>query len=559
MKLVLSILLFVAFASNSVAQSKSSGNSEVDFKNYLSQADIYLLKGQPDNALSAYQTCLQLNPNSAVVNYQLARIYFNFRNFDSSLSYAQLAAKLQPENYWYKNFLAKVYEAVGNYSEALKIYESCISKNPSYEDYLHLIEFYTKFEKFDDALRMLNKVEKSYGFNFDISIQKIDIYKRFNKFSEAEIEYKKIIASDSSNLFNLGMFEEFYLSISQMSKAQAILAQMKKIDDTNPLTQLAQASMCRALGQKDCFYQNLVESFKGDLITSEEKVSIISDFVFNSAIFDADKIYNLYEEILKTSENDFLVHSSFADFLMTIDSYDKAAEQLRICTELDKSDFSLWRKLFKLYTLCEDYQSLKKSVDEAEEYFPEQVEVMLYSAVASIYLNDFSTAEEKLLMSKDFGIEVTNSVNLYYFYTGVYYYMKNKKDLAFSNFEKYYNLNHDDLNVMCKYAYYLIDSNKNLQLAQNLVKQCLSFDSFNFYFYYVNAFYYYKTDDLKSAAYFAEKSNTLNKSKKFYTFELAGDIYFKNKDFPNALKNYNLALEYGGNKSSLNLKIQNCN
>ena len=39
MKLVLSILLFVAFASNSVAQSKSSGNSEVDFKNYLSQAD----------------------------------------------------------------------------------------------------------------------------------------------------------------------------------------------------------------------------------------------------------------------------------------------------------------------------------------------------------------------------------------------------------------------------------------------------------------------------------------------------------------------------------------
>ena len=559
MKLFFTILLIFVFSKVDAQKNiEQKVPDEVEFKNFLSQADIFLLKGQPEKALSAYNSCLKLNPNSAAANFQLARIYYNYKDFDAAMNFAISAVKLQPDNYWYNVFLATVYETTNNYSEALKIYEKLIQKNPTYQDYLRLVNFYTQFNKFSSAIFTLNKIEEIYGYDFDLSLKKIDIFRRQNKFDAMENEFCKILLTDSSNLSYLGMLEDFYLSTSQISKAQSVLKKMKSIDDKNPLSYLAQAYFCRATAQTECFYQNLIESFRSEEISTKEKISIIQDIVMNSENFSEEKVSELYDAVLKTSGENFEVLSSYADFLMVIENYDKAAEVLRLCTKIDKSDFSLWRKIFKVYVMTEDFRGLKSAVEDAEEYFPAQVEVMLYSAVAFMSLKDFSSAEDMLSQARDFGIEMTDAANLFYFYSGVYNYKIGKTDDAFKCFQQYYNLNHSDYNILAQYAYYLVDSKKDLPLAQTIIKQCVAFDNFNYYFHYVYAFYMFRTGDLKSAQYFIEKSNSLNAMKKYYTFELAGDIFQKAGDCERAVSFWSLSLSYGSDKETIDAKIRNC-
>ena len=525
MKFFLTILLLLGF-SGLYAQKNNTPKvpDEVEFKNFFSQADIFLLKGQPEKALSAYNSCLRLNPESAATNFQLARIYYNDHDMDAALNFALTAVKLQPENYWYNVFLATVYETMDNYPEALKLYEKLIEKNPSYQDYQRLVNFYTQFNRFSSAISTLNKIEEIYGYDFDLSIKKIDLLRRQNKIKEAENEFSKLILTDSSNLSYLGMLGDFYLSTSQLSKAQQVVKKMQSIDDTNPLSYLAEAYLCRATGKEDCFYQNLRQSFSSREISVKEKVSIIEDIVIHSEKIDGEKISSLYDEILKTDGKSFEVCSSYADFLMVTENYKRASEQLQICAEIEKSDFSLWRKLFKLNVLTEDYKALKTAVETSEDYFPEQVDVMLYSAVAKMYLGDLAGAGEMFSSARDFGVELTESANLYYFYYGVFNYEKSNKEVAFQNFEKYYNINHSDYNVCAKYAWYLIDSQRNLPLAQNILKQCLGYDNSNFYFNYVQAFYSYRSGDIKTAEYFIEKALSLDKDGKKYVKDLSEKI-----------------------------------
>ena len=131
MKLFFTILLFLS-VSGLYAQKNNVQKipDEVEFMNFFSQADIFLLKGQPEKALSAYNSCLKLNPQSAAANFQLARIYYNYHDLDAALNFALSAVRLQPENYWYSIFLATIYETLDNFPEALKIYEKLVEKNP---------------------------------------------------------------------------------------------------------------------------------------------------------------------------------------------------------------------------------------------------------------------------------------------------------------------------------------------------------------------------------------------------------------------------------------------
>ena len=553
-------ILLSLFFSATFAQKNSPSKvpQEVEFKNFFSQANIFLLNGQVENAIAAYNSCLKLSPNSAAVNYQLAKIFFRLQDFDAALNYISQAVKLSEDNYWYNVFLADVYRCLGNYQESIKIFETLIKKNPNYQDYLQLCELYVKSGKISSAISTLNTIESKYGFDIDNSLKKIDLLRRQNHLKEAEDECCKLVLTDSSNLSYLGMLEDFYLSISQISKAQEVVTKMQSIDDKNPLSYLAVAYLCRATGKIDCFYQNLVESFRGDVISQNEKISLIQEIVLHSQEYDEEKICQLYDEIVKADSLNFEVRSSYADFLMLSNKYALAAKQLKKCSEIRQSDFKVWKKLFKLYVLIEDYKSLNSVVKECEEYFPEQVDLMLFSAVSMLYNGDLSSAEEMFLSAEDFGIELTESANLYYFYLGVFNYKKKNFEKAFSFFDKFYEKNHSDYNLCAQYAYYLIESKKNLTLAQNIIKECQKIDNKNYYFCYVYAFYSLAVSDLKSAEYFIEKSLSNNGNQKEYILLLAGDIFYKKGDCAKAVEYWKLSLQKGGDPKSLNSKINNC-
>ena len=555
------VILISAFLSTSAIaqqpQAQKPVPPDVEFKTLLSQANILLMKGDSEKALSCLMSALKVNPKSSVCNFELARIFYGKHDMDAALSYGMQAFNLNPKNRWYSNFLGAVYEKTGRYDDAKHFYEIFLGINPVYEDYEDFLDFQLSYRKIDDAIETINKMENLFGYQTMYSLQRAELFTQKNDINAAADEYKRIIRTDSTNLSAYGLLEELYYSHGKMTEAQEVQSKISRIDPNNPLSQLSQAMLCRSKGQADCFYENLIESFKSDKLTIKDKLMIISDIVNDKKIFDAQRVEDLFQTLNDFFPESPLVHTNFSDFYLYVNKPEKSLEQLELAVKHNQSEYNTFRNIFQLYFITENYEGLRKFVDDALELYPDVAEVYMYSAVANMYLGKFKDAEEDFSTAMDFGITVSPVVHYYWYYFALYNYLLDNKDVAFDYFDKYYNANRLDWYFVLRYVYCLVDSKRNMTLAGNLLVKLSKELQNYYYYYYVDAYYNLQRGKEDDARDDIEKALQLNDSKPA-VYELAGDIAKKHNDCATALKNWQSAIDKGGDAAAINKKIQKC-
>ena len=558
MKFFLSILFCFVFCCSVFGQN-SIDTLGVKFYNYFSQAGIFLLKGDMQNALSAYGMCLKVNPKSSVSNFQIAKIYFTQRDYYMAERYAKIAVENNSLNVWYKVFLADIYCNLGKYDDAEMVYKEILKQSPQQEYYDNLTEIYIFAKKYNKAIDNISLEQEKFGYDFDLAIKKSDLYKTIGNIDGAEKELIELKNFQPYNLSFLGLLCEFYMQTSQVDKVQPVLDEMLSLDPDNGLTFLTYALYCKINYKTDCFFDCLNKAFKSDLVSLQQKTVILHQLVLEDIDYSSEKLIPLFDILSEKYSDSLSVHNLYASYLMREQLYSQAGEELRKGLDCDKSDFNTWKKLFKLYTFTEEYEKLSEVSDMASEYYPEQIDVMIYSGVAAVYSGDYKAARDIFEQAMSFGAEVSESAYLYYFYLGVLDFKQNKKQDAYKNFDKFYQANHSDYNLVGQYANYLCEGKFNLDFAEKIIKQCVAFDGTDSYFYYVYANCMYMKNDLKSAQYFIEKSLSLGNTQKYYVYELAGDIFYKNKNCEKAVQNWNEALNLGGNVVKIDKKIKTCN
>jgi|GEM_PF-3438135 len=503
MRKILVILFFIVttcpIATYAQKDSSKALSPEVRFQDSFSQANIHLLKGDNAKALVCLVNCLNINQKSSASNFQLARVYYLDHNYDVALNYALKAHDLKPDNRWYSKFVALIYEKLNDYDNAKKYFQYFLNSNPTYDDYESFYAVQLNFGKFDDAIATLDKMESLFGYQTLYSLHRAELYTQKNDINRAAEEYKRIIRIDSTNLSAYGLLEELYYNHGKLAEAQEVQKRIARIDPNNPLSHLSQAMLCRTSGQTDCFYENLVESFKSDKITIKDKLLIISDIFNDNKIFDEDKVETLFQTLNDFFPESALVHSNFADFYLFVNKPDQALEQLQLAVMHNLSDYKNFHTIFQLYFICEDYAGLRKFVDDALEMFPDVAEVYMYSAVADMGLKKFDDASEGFGNARDMGIEFSPAANDYYFYFGYYNYLLKSKKIAFDYFDKYFNGNSLDWYFTLRYVYCLVDSRQDLKRAELLLASLDKEHHKYYYYYYVSAYYKYVKGDVLGA------------------------------------------------------------
>ena len=497
--ILISIVTFCPIAIYAQKDSTKALSPEVRFQDSFSQANIHLMKGDSEKAFVCLRNCLNIKPQSSAANFELARLYFGGRDYDAALNYGMKAHNLKPDNKWYSKFIAVIYEEMNDYNNALKFYQEFLKSNPTYDDYELLYTFQLKFRKIDDAIATLNKMENLFGYQTLYSLHRAELFTQKNDIDRAAEEYKRLIRTDSTNLSAYGLLEELYYNHGKLAEAQEVQKRIARIDPNNPLSHLSQAMLCRTSGQKDCFYENLVESFKSDKINVKDKLLIISDIFKDSKIFDEEKVETLFQTLNDYFPESALVHTNFADFYLYVNKPDQALEQLELAVKHNLSDYKNFHTIFQLYFICEDYEGLRKFVDNALEMFPDVAEVYMYSAVADMGLKKFDDASDGFSNARDFGIEFSPVANDYRFYFGLYNYLLKNKKVAFDYFDKYFNAGELDWYFTLRYVYCLVDSRENLKRAESLLTSLDKEHHKYYYYYYVSAYYKYVKGDVSGA------------------------------------------------------------
>jgi tetratricopeptide (TPR) repeat protein len=117
--------------ANALLMLNRFGNSKENLVwHKASQGRIHEAQNNADLALNAYLAAHMVNDNNAHVNLALGRLFFKQADFHSAIPFLNAANAIDPVNMQPLVLKAKTHQELGNYSDAISIYEQILTRNP---------------------------------------------------------------------------------------------------------------------------------------------------------------------------------------------------------------------------------------------------------------------------------------------------------------------------------------------------------------------------------------------------------------------------------------------
>ena len=256
------IYFFIAlFLTQKVSSQQDNILDDRTFVKCLIDATGAKVSGDFYLADSLYKKCLDINPKSGVVNFELSGIYLSLNQPQKALEYASNAAIIDPGNEWYLANLALAYKENANHKKSAETFSKLIEIKPDKISYLFsLTEELLNGSKYKKAIIVLNKIEEKIGISEDLSIQKHQIYVFLKDKKKAIDELKKLIAFSPENIRGLGLLAEFYQNINKPKESKNLLDKMMLIDSSNGLVRLSLFQFHYKNGDIIKAYQDLLPS-----------------------------------------------------------------------------------------------------------------------------------------------------------------------------------------------------------------------------------------------------------------------------------------------------------
>ena len=563
LKLFMRIPLLVGFTFytlvlifNTKAQKKESFDERL-FSKYLIQATGSKISGDLYTADSIYKKCLEINPYSGVVNFELSGIYRSLKQPLIALEYAHKAVNINNENEWYLANLAILYKEIGNHKKSVESFSKLTELKPEKITYLFsLTEELLANKKYKKAIEILNKIENNIGINEDLSIQKHQIYVYLRNKKKAIIELDNLIKEDSTNLRIMGLLAEYYENINQPFEAKNLLDNMMKIDSSNGLVRL---SLFQHYYKKRKFlngYSELLHVMKSkEVEESLKKQMLLQIFYDKNSPYSLFETSSLIHNFLEEHPNNSDVLLIMGNLKMMQGKEDTACYYLRESLNINSLPIDAWIQLISSTISRGKFDIAIKDSEAAIESHPNQPFPYLAMGI-SLSNNELLDESLKFLHS---GRELVMSDSIlesdFLHEIGNVYYKQNKYEKCFDYYEMSIALNPKNLILLNNYSYYLALRKTNLQRAEELILIVLSkfpniatyCDTYGWVLFQMGKYSLSEKELFKAVMYSNESSGEI--------LEHYGDALFKLNKKDGALLFWKKAKENGGNSKKLIQKI----
>ena len=164
-----------AKSKNAVKIPQLSYEQQRQFDYCFSEALRMRRLGEHSAAFEMYKHCLEIQPMDGRTLFDLASYYMSLNLKDKAEEYYKKAVECDPDNFWYKQILANLYEYdKSKYDEAIAVYEDLYKNFPQRNDVLFsLLSLYKKVNDVPNSIRILNEVEAIEGKSEELVMEKV--------------------------------------------------------------------------------------------------------------------------------------------------------------------------------------------------------------------------------------------------------------------------------------------------------------------------------------------------------------------------------------------------
>ena len=467
---IIYVFLVLFFAQQAIAQQ----NNMLDDRSFIKcliEATGSKVSGDLYSADSLYKKCLELNPKSGVVNFELSGIYLNLNQPKKALEYANIAVAISPDNEWYLANLALMYKENENHKKSAAVFSKLIEIKPEKTPYLFsFTEELLNDSKYKKALKALDKIEEKIGISDDLSIQKHQIYIYLKDKKNATRELEKLVAFNPENIRGLGLLAEYYQNINKTSESKSILDKMMLIDSSNGLVRLSLFQYFYKNRESLKAYNELINVMNSLEVENNLKKQMLLQISYDDkSPYNIDQICELAESFLKADFKNSEVLLLLGNLKMHQRKEDTACFYIRESLKINPLPFEAWTQLISSTLSRKKLGVTVRDSKNALESHPNQPFLYLALGIALNQEKNFDSAVEFLKKGKKLVFNDSFLESDFTQQIGDAYYGLKKFKIAFDYYEMSLALNPENINLLNNYSYYLALEKVNLERAKELI------------------------------------------------------------------------------------------
>ncbi len=561
MKKIISIFLIAVLLysckSSQQATTASKGSKLTDAQradvSYLFfNANKEKILGNLGNAAELFADVIRKDGSNSASMYELANIYTQQKKYKDALFFSRSAYRIDPTNVWYGLSYADILQKNGKFDDASQVLEQLIKDNPERIDfYFELASSQIFANKFNDAIKTLDRVEAKVGINKEVIQQKQRLYIQLKKTDKAIAEVQKLVDSNPRDVQAYKMLAELYQNLGQKDKALETYKKVLEMDPDDAYIHLSLADFYRSNGEKEKSIEELKKSFSNKNLDIDTKVQILASYYNLIELHPElrEQALVMCQLLLEAHPDDNRVHAVYGDFLKQDKQYEKSRSEFREAIKLGSKEFSVIQQILFLDSELKDWDAAIKDSEEAMSTFPDQPLVYLFNGIALVQKKHYKEAID--IYNRGLKMIADDKPMESRFYTSlgdVYQEMKNfqKSD---ENYDKALELNPKEANTLNNYAYYLSLRADRLEKAEQMSKLSNELEPNSSSYEDTYGWIMYKSGKYKEAKEWIEKAMSHGADKSATVLEHYGDILYKTGDTSKAFEYWQKAKDAGDGAS----------
>ncbi|MDF3029270.1 MAG: Tetratricopeptide 1 repeat-containing protein [Fluviicola sp.] len=549
------VLVFTSCGTKKVVSEKTNSQADLMYIQTFHSAMRYKVKGQTNNAIQAFDSCLQIRPTDDAAAFGLSQCYLQLDNKTKAAEYTELASKLDPNNIWYTQELGYMYYNQGKFVESEKCFAKMVAAQPNNVDWLFAhSEILKRLGRQNDAINSLNKMEDQLGVLPDLSIQKFELYLSLKQDEKAIHELQKAREVYPDDLGLIGTLVDYYFSKKEISKAQSMLVELVKNDPTNTKAQLALGDLYYRQMNKPEAYKYFKAAFQGTSIDIDTKMSILLEMYEKQVVIDKELI-ELADLLIESYPNDAKGYSVKGDLLLRNNQKEEALTAYKNALKFEENKFPIWDQVLMLEYELLKFEDLYKDARACSALFPTISSVQLLYTIACVQLDRFQEAIDAADIGKELVVNDPATESEFYAQKGDALFGLKRYREGSESYDKALAIYPTNLLTKNNYAMRLALANMDLPKAEKLINEVLESKPGQAPYLDTKGLVLFKQGKFKEALAEFAKADELVKENKNYTEHL-GDAFFKLGDTVKALELWKKALSLGSKNKSLTKKIQ---
>ena len=544
-----------------LAQSSLTPEQQRKYDYFFLEAMRLKEKKDYASAFGLLQHCLDIHPNAASALYEVSQYYMFLRQVPQGQEALEKAVASAPDNYWYSQGLASLYQQQNELDKAITLLEQMAVRFPGKQDPLfNLLDLYGRQEKYDEVISTLNRLEKHMGKNEQLSMEKFRIYLQMKDDKKAFQEIESLVQEYPMDMRYQVILGDVYLQNGKKQEAYDVYQKVLAAEPDNPMAIFSMASYYKQTGQEGLYQQQLDTLLLNKKVTPDTKVSVMRQMIVENEQADKDstQIIALFDRIMKQEQDDPQIPMLYAQYLLSKNMEAESVPVLEQVVDLDPTTKAARMMLVGTAVRKEDYKQIIKVCEPGIEATPDALEFYYYLAIA---YNQAEQPDSVVSICKR-ALEHTTAdskkevVSDFYSILGDMYHTQKQMKEAYAAYDSALVYNPSNIGALNNYAYYLSVERRDLDKAEEMSYKTVKAEPNNATYLDTYAWILFEKGNYAEARIYIDNAMKSDDEKSDVIVEHCGDIYYMTGDVDGALSYWKKALEMGSESKTLKQKIE---